>query len=135
MLMIAACLVVLACRALGQAPGLLWSTNVGGRLFAVDAQTNAYVIAGTNVIVINRFGQALQTNSFCPRPGIVRPAKRRLDPVKRDDRHDQADQQDDGSRFPIQAAHLVVLHKEDQRPMPEIKGVGNGADEDERRNG
>lgn len=56
----------------GQAPGLLWSTNVGGTLFAVDAQANAYAYAGSNVIKISSTGQPLETNSICPLPGVAR---------------------------------------------------------------
>jgi hypothetical protein len=71
-LLIAGCsIMALAQSAPGQAPGLLWSTGVGGRLFAVDAQTNAYAAAGTDVIVIDRSGHAFQTNSFCPLPGLI----------------------------------------------------------------
>src|SRR5437763_1191866 len=70
-LLIALCFLALARAACAQAPGLLWSTNVGGRLFAVDAQTNAYAAAGTNVILINKSGQPFQTNSFCPVPGVA----------------------------------------------------------------
>jgi len=54
-----------------QAPGLLWSTNVGAKLFAVDSQTNAYAqIAGT-VIKISSAGVPLETNAICPRLGVA----------------------------------------------------------------
>lgn len=72
LLIAAANLFALARSAPAQSPGLLWSTNVGARLFALDAQTNAYAVSGTNVIVINLTGQIVQTNSFCPVPGIAR---------------------------------------------------------------
>ncbi len=56
----------------GQAPGLLWTASTGGKLFGVDAQA-AYVSAGTNVIKLNLLtGEALQTNSLCPLPGVAR---------------------------------------------------------------
>ena len=54
-----------------QAPDLLWTTNVGARLFAVDDQTNVYASTGGSVIELNASGQALQTNSFCPLPGFA----------------------------------------------------------------
>src|SRR5512146_2712046 len=49
-----------------QAPGLLWTTNVGARLFAVDEQTNVYANAGGTVIKLNASGVPLQTNAICP---------------------------------------------------------------------
>lgn len=55
-----------------QAPSLSWSTNPGATLFAVDLQTNAYANVGGKVIVISPAGQALQTNTICPLPGIAR---------------------------------------------------------------
>lgn len=55
-----------------QAPSLLWTTNVGATLFAVDSQTNAYANVGGKVILISPAGQALQTNTICPLPGIAR---------------------------------------------------------------
>ena len=55
-----------------QAPGLLWTTNIGARLFAVDAQTNAYANVGGTVILLNGDGVPFQTNSICPRPGLAR---------------------------------------------------------------
>ena len=54
-----------------QTPGLLWSTNVGANLFAVDEQTNIYASVGGAVIKLNANGVPLQTNSICPIPGIA----------------------------------------------------------------
>src|SRR5947209_7793601 len=54
-----------------QAPDLMWTTNVGARVFAVDEQTNVYANAGGSVIKLNSSGLALQTNSFCPLPGFA----------------------------------------------------------------
>ena len=54
-----------------QAPDLMWTTNVGARVFAVDDQTNVYASTGGSVIELNALGQALQTNSFCPLPGFA----------------------------------------------------------------
>ena len=34
-----------------QAPDLMWTTNVGARVFAVDNQTNVYANAGGSVMV------------------------------------------------------------------------------------
>jgi hypothetical protein len=62
---------LLAGNARGQAPGMLWSTNVGGTLFALDPQANLYATDGTNVIKVNATGQALATNTFCPLPGLA----------------------------------------------------------------
>src|SRR5438309_1733148 len=45
-----------------QAPGLLWSTNLGATLFAVDAQTNAYANSGGTVFTINSAGVPISTN-------------------------------------------------------------------------
>jgi hypothetical protein len=41
-----------------QAPGLLWSTNLGAKLFAVDALTNAYAYVGGSVIKVSGDGVA-----------------------------------------------------------------------------
>src|SRR6266853_386035 len=54
-----------------QAPDLLWTTNVGARVFAVDDQTNVYASTGGSVIELNGSGVPLQTNSFCPLPGFA----------------------------------------------------------------
>ncbi|MDB6112391.1 MAG: type sorting protein [Pedosphaera sp.] len=55
----------------GQAPGFLWSTNLGARVFAIDSQTNAYASLNGNVIQINAAGVPVQTNAICPRPGTA----------------------------------------------------------------
>src|SRR5438034_1108428 len=60
-----------ATRARAQAPGLLWTTNIGARVFAVDAQTNVYANAGGTVITLSSAGQPLQTNTICPLPGVA----------------------------------------------------------------
>ncbi len=58
-------------QAHAQAPGLLWRTNIGVRLFSVDAQTNVYANAGGTVIRLSGAGVPLQTNSICPIPGFA----------------------------------------------------------------
>ncbi len=58
-------------RAHGQAPGLLWRTNIGVRLFSVDAQTNVYANAGGTVIRLSGEGVPLQTIPACPIPGFA----------------------------------------------------------------
>ena len=55
-----------------QAPGLLWTTNIGAKLFAVDNQTNLYANAGGKVIVLNSSGVPLRTNTICPLDGVAR---------------------------------------------------------------
>src|SRR2546421_297362 len=57
--------------AFGQAPALLWSTNVGARVFAVDNQTNVYCQAGGNVIMVTGAGVPAQTNPLSSYPGIA----------------------------------------------------------------
>ena len=59
-------------QARAQSPAILWSTNVGATLFAVDAQTNTYANSGGTVIKFNGAGVPLQTNAICPLPGIAR---------------------------------------------------------------
>lgn len=58
--------------AFAQAPGVVWSTNLGATLFAVDAQTNAHANVGGKVIAISSAGLPLQTNTICPLPGVAR---------------------------------------------------------------
>ena len=72
------CFVALFAFALGmplpawsQAPGLLWSTNLGAQVFAVDEQTNVYASASGSVIQLSATGVPLQTNAICPLPGIA----------------------------------------------------------------
>jgi hypothetical protein len=55
-----------------QAPGIVWSNNIGATLFAVDGQTNLYANANGNVIILNGAGLPLVTNSICPLPGMAR---------------------------------------------------------------
>lgn len=55
----------------GQSPPILWSTNVGAQLFAVDAQTNLYANIGGAVIRLTSAGVPVQTNAMCPRPGFA----------------------------------------------------------------
>ncbi len=62
---------VTALPAWGQAPGLTWATNLGARVFAVDAQTNVYASASNNVIMLSAAGVPLQTNTICPLPGLA----------------------------------------------------------------
>lgn len=61
----------LAHTAQAQAPGLLWTTNVGANVFAVDDQTNLYANANGVVIKLNGNGVPLQTNTICPVPSIA----------------------------------------------------------------
>jgi hypothetical protein len=75
------CLRVVAMIALGflcqihglhaQPPALLWRTNIGANLFAVDQQTNIYANAGGTLIKLNGDGVPLQTNAICPLPGAA----------------------------------------------------------------
>ena len=69
-LSVAACLGAVAAHA--QSSSLLWRTNLGATLFAVDAQARAYANAGGNVIVVNAAGEAISTNVVCPVAGIAR---------------------------------------------------------------
>src|SRR5262245_43411698 len=58
----------IAPSALAQAPGLVWSVNVGAgaEIFSVDSQTNLYVNRTGTVVTINRAGIPIQTNLICP---------------------------------------------------------------------
>jgi hypothetical protein len=56
----------------GAAPGLLWATNIGATLFAIDSQTNLYANTGGTVFTLSGNGAVLQTNTVCPLPGIAR---------------------------------------------------------------
>ena len=70
--MLAWCLAaLLSFSAFAQAPVLLWSTNIGATLFAVDNQTNSYAYVAGKVIVINPNGVPVSTNVICPRPGLA----------------------------------------------------------------
>ena len=55
----------------GQAPAVLWSTNVGASVFAVDAQTNVYAFKVGSVLDINGSGVLISSNLVCPAPGVV----------------------------------------------------------------
>src|ERR1700722_6397020 len=55
----------------GQAPGLMWSTNVGATLFALDTNGNTYATTNGSVIILNSSGALIQSNSICPIPGIA----------------------------------------------------------------
>ena len=57
-------------RLCAQAPGLLWTTNVGANVFAVDSQTNVYANANGTVITLNAGGQPFATNLVCPVPSV-----------------------------------------------------------------
>lgn len=46
-------------------------TNLGARVFAVDAQTNVYASASNTVIRLTAAGVPLQTNTICPLPGLA----------------------------------------------------------------
>ena len=54
-----------------QAPALLWSTNIGAKLFAVDGQTNVYATSRGKVIQLTGSGVPVQTNVICPLGGIA----------------------------------------------------------------
>jgi hypothetical protein len=58
------CLV--ATWAQAQAPSLLWTTNIGARVFAVDSQTNVYANVGSTVIRLSSTGVPFQANTICP---------------------------------------------------------------------
>ena len=64
-------LIVLSFRVQAQAPGLLWTTNIGARVFALDSQTNVYANVGGTVIQLSATGVPLQTNAICPIPGLA----------------------------------------------------------------
>src|SRR5437016_3830555 len=61
----------LALPLFGQAPSLLWTKNIGGRVFAADSQTNVYMQANTSVIKVSGDGIPLQTNSLSIYPGVA----------------------------------------------------------------
>src|SRR6266478_4268504 len=50
------------CRVSAQAPHLLWTTNIGARVFSVDEQTNVYAIALGTIFILDGAGAVLQTN-------------------------------------------------------------------------
>ncbi|HXS69181.1 MAG TPA: hypothetical protein VN761_10085 [Candidatus Polarisedimenticolia bacterium] len=54
----------------GQAPSIVWRTNVNATLFAVDSQTNIYANANGTVITLNSRGVPFATNSYCPVPSL-----------------------------------------------------------------
>ena len=64
-------LLLFAAQIFGQAPSLVWSTNIGATLFAIDANTNVYANVGGTVIKLSGDGVPLQTNAICPRSGIA----------------------------------------------------------------
>lgn len=55
-----------------QAPAVLWRTNIGAQLFAVDDQTNLYANINGTVITLNSAGQRVATNFLNSASGIVR---------------------------------------------------------------
>ena len=55
-----------------QAPALLWRTNVGATLFAVDAQTNTYANSNGTVIQLNSSGAMLGATPACPLPSVAK---------------------------------------------------------------
>lgn len=50
----------------GQAPSVVWETNVNARIFAVDAQTNSYAATNGTVVTLDANGIPFKTNSICP---------------------------------------------------------------------
>ena len=60
------CLLGIAHLANAQAPGLMWSANIGARLFAVDDEANSYANVGGSVIKLSPTGIPLETNNICP---------------------------------------------------------------------
>lgn len=50
----------------GQAPGLLWRTNLGATVCATDAQTNVYANSSGTVFALSGAGVPLWTNTICP---------------------------------------------------------------------
>ncbi len=63
--------VLIAASANAQAPALLWTTNVGALVFAVDGQTNVYASAANVVMKISPIGEVLQSISLTNRPGLA----------------------------------------------------------------
>jgi hypothetical protein len=61
-----------ATRGSSQPPSLLWATNVGAQVFAVDNQTNVYAFTNGVVIKLNAAGVPVQTNVLNPALQIVR---------------------------------------------------------------
>src|SRR5271169_437953 len=65
--------VLAASPAFGQAPGLIWSTNVGGTVIGIDGQTNVYAeVNNTGITTLNSTGASLQTNTMCPFPATAK---------------------------------------------------------------
>jgi hypothetical protein len=54
-----------------QAPGLIWSNNIGANLFALDSLANVYASTNGTVYKLNSAGVPIQTNTICPLPGIA----------------------------------------------------------------
>ena len=64
--------VLTATGACAAAPGLLWTTNLGAQVFAVDGQTNVYANLGGAVLRFGAAGDLLSSNAICPLPGLAR---------------------------------------------------------------
>src|SRR5713101_2689761 len=60
-----------AASANAQAPALLWTTNVGAMVFAIDSQTNVYASAANVVMKISPAGEVLQSISVTNRLGLA----------------------------------------------------------------
>ncbi len=54
-----------------QTPPLLWSTNIGARVFAADSSSTVYATAGGAVIELTSAGAVQATNAMCPLPGLA----------------------------------------------------------------
>jgi hypothetical protein len=60
------CFIATEQKVQAQAPYLLWTTNIGARLFAVDAQTNLLANTNGTVITLSSAGVPISTNLVCP---------------------------------------------------------------------
>lgn len=65
-------LLAAVCSGHAQPPSVLWRTNIGAQLFAVDDQTNVYANINGTVIVLNSAAVPVETNVLSSATGIVR---------------------------------------------------------------
>lgn len=69
--LLGALVLLLAPSLSAQAPGWIWSTNVGAQVFAMDAHTNVYAFTNGQVIQLDADGRRLQTFDFGLSPGMM----------------------------------------------------------------
>jgi hypothetical protein len=55
----------------GQAPSLVWTTNIGAALFAIDAQANVYANSNGTVVQLDSSGALVATTTACPLPSVA----------------------------------------------------------------